>query len=114
MTWKTHVEGGAAPSPLVVEGWGGGCQRAHMSRGLPPSLTLPHNGGGNNCGSAAGSLARRALLLGFAALFAGPAAARASADILSFAELYKNFGVRGYEFADRVRALGGHEVAMQG
>jgi hypothetical protein len=35
-----------APSPLVEEGWGEGSTRAVPMR-PPPSLTLPHKGGGN-------------------------------------------------------------------
>src|SRR5262249_21052070 len=35
-----------APSPLVGEGWGGG-RNLRMSSWPPPSLSLPHKGGGN-------------------------------------------------------------------
>jgi hypothetical protein len=35
-----------APSPLVGEGWGEGWQQTPHLRS-PPSLSLPHKGGGN-------------------------------------------------------------------
>src|SRR5579871_1078356 len=34
-----------APLPLVGRGWGWGCYHGSVC-GLPPSLTLPHRGGG--------------------------------------------------------------------
>jgi hypothetical protein len=36
------------PSPLMGEGWGGGEKRRAFGMWLPPSLTLPHKGGGNS------------------------------------------------------------------
>lgn len=56
-------------------------------------------------------LTRRSLLAGGAALFS--AAARA-ADLLTFGELYKGFGVRGYQLSDRIVALKGRDVVMNG
>jgi hypothetical protein len=57
---------------------------------------------------------RRQLLLG-AALAGLAAAPRAdAAETLAFDGLYKSFGVRGFEFADRVVALAGREVAITG
>lgn len=36
------------------------------------------------------------------------------AELLSFSELYKSYGVLGLEFSDRVRALTGSAVVMRG
>jgi hypothetical protein len=58
---------------------------------------------------------RRRLLWAMSLCLCAPALVRAAtASPLTFAELYKSFGVRGYEFADRILTLNGHEVAMQG
>jgi hypothetical protein len=57
---------------------------------------------------------RRCVLLGAAAALGLPGGARGAADPIVFAELYKNFGVRGYAFSDRIVALDGHDVSMQG
>ena len=56
---------------------------------------------------------RRAVLGGALALLA-PAAAVADVAPLSFEQLYKSFGVRGYEFSDLVLALNGKPVFMRG
>lgn len=37
-----------------------------------------------------------------------------AAEPIIFGELYKSFGVRGYEFSDRVAALKGRDVSMTG
>jgi ATP-dependent helicase HrpB len=39
--------GRSAPSPLVGEGWGGGYEERSGARQTPPSLALPHKGGGD-------------------------------------------------------------------
>ncbi|NIX77534.1 hypothetical protein [Microvirga terricola] len=58
------------------------------------------------------SLTRRRFSIGAAlALFASPARA---AEWISFDTLYKSFGVRGFEFADRIVALKGQEVSLTG
>jgi hypothetical protein len=56
---------------------------------------------------------RRRLLFGVTLLAWRPGIARA-ATLLSMTELYKSFGVRGFEFSDRALALRGHDVTMQG
>lgn len=59
------------------------------------------------------SLTRRRFSIGAAlALFASPA--KAAAEWISFDTLYKSFGVRGFEFADRIIALKGQEVSLTG
>lgn len=40
--------------------------------------------------------------------------ALAAPERLGFSGLYKSFGVRGLEFSDRVRALAGSEIALDG
>ena len=40
------MESSAAPSPLMGEGWGGGENHRASRVLLPPTLTLPHKGGG--------------------------------------------------------------------
>jgi hypothetical protein len=57
---------------------------------------------------------RHVLLVGAAAALSLPGSARGAPDPIIFSELYKSFGVRGYAFSDRVLALNGHDVAMQG
>jgi hypothetical protein len=57
---------------------------------------------------------RRALLGGALALFLRPNAAVADVAPLLFEQLYKSFGVRGYEFSDVVLALNGKPVFMRG
>jgi hypothetical protein len=57
---------------------------------------------------------RRALLGGALALLAPAAAAAGDAAPLLFDQLYKSFGVRGYEFSDLVLALKGKPVFMRG
>jgi hypothetical protein len=53
-------------------------------------------------------------LLGAACAGLAVATRAAAAETLAFDGLYKSFGVRGFEFADRVVALAGHEVAITG
>jgi hypothetical protein len=56
---------------------------------------------------------RRVLLLAAAALL--PAATQAlDFASLQFDQLYKSFGVRGYEFSDTLLALNGRAVVMKG
>ena len=58
---------------------------------------------------------RRAVLLSAAAAILLPAAAHAlDATPLQFDQLYKSFGVRGYEFSDVLVALKGKPVTMRG
>jgi hypothetical protein len=57
-------------------------------------------------------MARRGFLIGAGALWLSPR--RAAADTLTFDELYKSFGVRGMAFSDRLLALRGRPVSIQG
>ena len=59
------------------------------------------------------ALSRRRLLLAIGMAFA-PSAPLRAADLLAFDELYKSFGVRGLEFADRVLLLRGQQVVIHG
>lgn len=60
------------------------------------------------------ALNRRKVLSALATLPFSGAARAEEAELIAFAGLYKSFGVLGYEFADRVRALAGKQVAMAG
>jgi hypothetical protein len=54
-------------------------------------------------------------MLLMAVVIALPATARAlDVASLQFDQLYKSFGVRGYEFSDSLRALAGKPVTMRG
>lgn len=57
---------------------------------------------------------RRWALLGVAAVLAARAAHGLDLALLRFEQLYKSFGVRGYEFSDTVLALKGQQVIMRG
>jgi len=57
---------------------------------------------------------RRCLLAGAVLLPAWWPRGTFAATLLSMTELYKSFGVRGFEFSDRVLALRGDVVTMQG
>ena len=57
---------------------------------------------------------RRALLLGTAAILYGPSVHAAEPVPIEFAQLYKSFGVRGYEFSDTLLSLKGRDVFMRG
>lgn len=59
------------------------------------------------------ALTRRRLLAG-AAFIGMTETARAAAEPLTFGELYKSFGVRGFAFSDRVVALKGRPVTLAG
>lgn len=59
------------------------------------------------------TLTRRRVLLGTALLLPAPAWALDGAA-LKFDQLYKSFGVRGYEFSDTLLALKGKPVTMRG
>lgn len=59
------------------------------------------------------TLTRRRALLGAALLLPAPVWALDGA-VLKFDQLYKSFGVRGYEFSDTLLALKGKPVAMRG
>ncbi len=60
-------------------------------------------------------LDRRAFLLAAGGLaLAGPALATDASGSLAFGELYGKVSVLGLSFSDRLRALEGHEVRMQG
>jgi hypothetical protein len=55
------------------------------------------------------------MLLAAVAIVVLPATARAlDVASLQFDQLYKSFGVRGYEFADSLLALNGKQVTMRG
>jgi hypothetical protein len=58
-------------------------------------------------------LTRRRALLGAALVLPAPARALDGAA-LKFDQLYKSFGVRGYEFSDALLALEGKPVTMRG
>jgi hypothetical protein len=60
-----------------------------------------------------GHLSRRDLIAGAALLGLAPTCASA-AETLTFDQLYKSFGVRGMEFSDRLLALRGHTVSIEG
>jgi hypothetical protein len=64
-------------------------------------------------GSASVAMSRRALLGGLALLPALPARAAEAAPLL-FEQLYKSFGVRGYEFSDVALRLKDRPVFMRG
>src|SRR6476469_3475694 len=49
-----------APCPLVGEGWGGGRQQTRRLQS-PPSLSLPHKGGGNRVAHVFATIVRSAL-----------------------------------------------------
>jgi hypothetical protein len=57
---------------------------------------------------------RRRTLLGVAAVLVAPAAHGLDLAPLKFEQLYKSFGVRGYEFSDTLLALKGKQVVMGG
>jgi hypothetical protein len=57
---------------------------------------------------------RRRALLGVAAVLAAPAAQALDLATLQFDQLYKSFGVRGYEFSDTLVGLKGQAVVMRG
>jgi hypothetical protein len=57
---------------------------------------------------------RRALLLGAAFLCLPPGGHASEVGLLLFDQLYKSFGVRGYEFSDIVVALNGKPVSIRG
>jgi hypothetical protein len=58
---------------------------------------------------------RRRAVLGVAAVvLMAPAAQALDVAQLQFDQLYKSFGVRGYEFSDRLMALKGKAVDMRG
>ena len=59
-------------------------------------------------------LTRRRALLGAVSACLGPAAKAADAVPLLFDQLYKGFGVRGYEFSGIAVALNGKPVSMRG
>ena len=59
-------------------------------------------------------LGRRQFLSSLAALSMGELATAEEAETIAFSTLYKSFGVLGYEFADRVRALVGRQVSISG
>lgn len=59
------------------------------------------------------TLMRRRALLGVAFLLPAPACAL-DRVVLKFDQLYKSFGVRGYEFSDTLLALKGKPVTMRG
>lgn len=60
------------------------------------------------------AMTRRRLLLGAGVAFALQPSGAAATEPLSFGSLYKSFGVRGFEFADRLIALAGRDVTMVG
>ena len=57
---------------------------------------------------------RRRALLGVAAVLAAAAAHALDLATLQFDQLYKSFGVRGYEFSDTLLGLKGKAVVMRG
>ena len=57
---------------------------------------------------------RRALLGAVVAALAAPAVHALDIAILQFDQLYKSFGVRGYEFSDTLVSLKGKAVTMRG
>jgi hypothetical protein len=59
-------------------------------------------------------LTRRQGLLGAAFTCLAPVVHAADAPPLLFDQLYKSFGVRGYEFSGVALALNGKQVAMRG
>ena len=59
------------------------------------------------------TLTRRRAMLGTALLLPAPARALDRA-VLQFDQLYKSFGVRGYEFSDTLLTLKGKPVTMRG
>ena len=61
-----------------------------------------------------GSLTRRRAVLGSVGGLATSAARAADLASLQFDQLYKSFGVRGYEFSDVLLGLKGRQVAMRG
>ena len=61
-----------------------------------------------------GSLTRRRAVLGIVGGLATSAARAADLASLQFDQLYKSFGVRGYEFSDVLLGLKGRQVAMRG
>ncbi len=60
------------------------------------------------------ALNRRKVLTALATLSASSVVRADDLEFLSFGGLYKSFGVLGYEFAERVRALSGKRVSMAG
>lgn len=60
------------------------------------------------------STTRRRALLGVACLAMAGGARAEEAVPLAFGQLYKSFGVRGYEFSDFVLSLRGKEVVLRG
>ena len=60
------------------------------------------------------AISRRALLAAFAVAGAVPGARAGDPEPIGFDGLYKSFGVLGYEFADRIRALSGRLVSIVG
>ena len=59
-------------------------------------------------------LTRRRALLGVAVVLAPAAAQALDLASLQFDQLYKSFGVRGYEFSDTLLGLKGKPVVMRG
>jgi len=59
-------------------------------------------------------LTRRRALLGVAVVLAPAAAQALDLALLQFDQLYKSFGVRGYEFSDTLLGLEGKPVVMRG
>ena len=59
-------------------------------------------------------ISRRALLIGASGFCLSTAPIARAAEVLTFAGLYKSFGVRGMEFADRLIELRGKPVSIDG
>ena len=64
--------------------------------------------------AASSATVRRRMVFGIAALLLSPVAEAAEPATLKFDQLYKSFGVRGYEFSDTLVALKGKQVSMRG
>ena len=65
-------------------------------------------------GTSPDRLTRRRALLGAAAVLLPSAALALDGAPLQFDQLYKSFGVRGYELSDTLLALKGKQVVMRG
>lgn len=57
---------------------------------------------------------RRWIIAGAASALVANAASAEEPASLSFGQIYKSFGVRGYEFSDNARALAGKPIALAG